>query len=61
MVKNMFFINLFIPDALTIVGWISFVLGIFFVEAAWFKLVLLSVARVLPRLLRISELVNFAN
>ena len=49
MMKYVFFkMKLFNLDALTIVGWTSFVFGVFIVEPAWFKLVLLSVARVMP-------------
>ena len=49
MVKYVFFkVNSFHPDALAILGWIAFALGVHVVEPMWLKFSLLSAARVLP-------------
>jgi hypothetical protein len=49
MVKCVFFkVNSCHPDALAILGWLAFVLGVYVVEPMGLRLILLSAARVLP-------------
>jgi hypothetical protein len=49
MAKHVFFkMNMFHPDALVILGWLSFTVGACVMQPTWLKLVLLSAARVLP-------------
>lgn len=49
MVKNVCFkVNSFHPDALAILGWIAFALGVYIGAPMWLKFSLLTVARVLP-------------
>ena len=39
---------LFLPVALVLVGWLTFICGVHVIEPIWLKFVLLSAARVLP-------------
>jgi len=49
MVKNVFNGKaLSLPVALVLVGWLTFICGVYVIEPIWLKLVLLSAARVLP-------------
>ncbi len=49
MVKYVCFkVNSFHPDALVILGWTAFALGVYVVEPMWLEFSLLSAARVLP-------------
>ena len=49
MAKNVFFkVKSIHPDALTILGWVAFVACVFTGARTWIKLILLSIARVLP-------------
>lgn len=49
MVKNVFLrMKPLCPDALAIVGWLAFALGVLLVSPIWLKFILLSAARVLP-------------
>jgi len=49
MVKNVFFnVNSVHRDALAVVGWLAFASGVLIPDPIGLKLVLLSVARVLP-------------
>ncbi len=49
MVKNVFNGKaLLFPIALVLVGWLTFICGVYLDEPIWLKLVLLSTARVLP-------------
>ena len=49
MVKNVFNgKTLLFPVALVLVGWLTFICGVYVIRPIWLKLVLLSTARVLP-------------
>lgn len=49
MVKNVFSLTRYVsPTALAIIGWLSFVFGLWLIEPFALKLALMSAARVLP-------------